>query len=228
MCHSPDSPTTTSEQHEANVDGKNITIIDTPGVFQTQEKMKAEIENCVYMSAPGPHVFLLVIRLDERITEEDKDTARWIQKKYGKDALKYPIILFTHADVLKGNLLDEYIPESSDLRALVNSCEGRYQLFNNEDRNNSDQVTKLLEKIEALSESNKWMYFTNEKLEKILNTSRAFRMFKQVAGTAAYMVGGVIVGIAGLAVSPLLAVGGGLLAAGAAAKGEFDDEEEEN
>ncbi|XP_056587063.1 GTPase IMAP family member 8-like isoform X2 [Triplophysa dalaica] len=228
VCYSPDSPTTTSEQHEANVDGKNITIIDTPGVFQTQEKMKAEIVNCVYMSAPGPHVFLLVIRLDERITEEDKDTVGWILNKYGEDALKYTIILFTHADVLKGKSLDEYIPKSSDLRALVNSCEGRYHLFNNEDRNNLDQVTKLLEKIEALSESNKWMYYTNEKFEKILNTSRAFRKFKDVVGTAALMVGGVIVGIAGLAVSPLLAVGGGLLAAGAAAKGEFDDEEEEN
>uniref|UniRef100_A0A673LGQ5 AIG1-type G domain-containing protein n=1 Tax=Sinocyclocheilus rhinocerous TaxID=307959 RepID=A0A673LGQ5_9TELE len=131
------------EVHEANVDKKSMQIIDTPGLIDaSKEKMKKdEIEKFVWMSAPGPHVFLLVIRLDTRFTDEKKNTEKWIQENIGEDAVHYTIILFTHADALEEKPLDEYIRESNDLKALVNECGGRFHSINNKDIENRSQVT---------------------------------------------------------------------------------------
>nr|XP_055062379.1 uncharacterized protein LOC129445231 [Misgurnus anguillicaudatus] len=159
------SVTETCEKQEAEVCGRNITLIKTPGLFDTsvtEEKMKSEIEKCVEMSAPGPHVFLLVTRLDMRITEEQKNTVKWIQENFSEDALKYIIVLFTYADQLKSKSLDEYISESSDLQTFIERCGGRYHSFNNEDVGNRSQVTQLLEKIEKMVERNGGKHYTDE------------------------------------------------------------------
>uniref|UniRef100_A0A672RV10 AIG1-type G domain-containing protein n=1 Tax=Sinocyclocheilus grahami TaxID=75366 RepID=A0A672RV10_SINGR len=133
--NSLESVTKTCESGEVEHDGKRISVFDTPGQFDTsvsEEEMKAEIEKCVEMSVPGPHAFLLVIRLDVKFTEEEKNKAA-----------RYTIILFTHDDVLEGKRLNEYISKSNDLKALVNECGDRIHSFNNKDIENRSQVTEL-------------------------------------------------------------------------------------
>ncbi|XP_058654924.1 GTPase IMAP family member 2-like [Onychostoma macrolepis] len=131
-------------------------------MLHEQNKLRAEIEKCMYKSVPGPHAFLLVIRLGVRFTDEEKNAVKWIQKNFGEDAAQYTIVLFTHADQLMGKPLDEYISESNDLRALVDSCGGRFHSFNNENMRNRSQVTRLLEKIEEMVEENEGQHYTNE------------------------------------------------------------------
>uniref|UniRef100_A0A8C2HCE8 AIG1-type G domain-containing protein n=1 Tax=Cyprinus carpio TaxID=7962 RepID=A0A8C2HCE8_CYPCA len=85
---SSESTTKHCEKHEGNVGGRNISVIDTPGLFHTamsEKHLKAEIEKSLQMSAPGAHVFLLVIRLG-RFTEEEKNTVKWIQEKMLRDS----------------------------------------------------------------------------------------------------------------------------------------------
>ncbi len=150
------SITTQCKKHLTTVEDRNISVIDTPGLFDTsmsEEQLKAEIVNCVYMSAPGPHVFLLVMRLDMKYTNEEKNAVKWIQENFGEEASRYTIILFTRGDLLKGKILDDYISENNDLKALDNMCGDRYHLFNNEDMKNRSQVTELLKKIEKMEDS---------------------------------------------------------------------------
>uniref|UniRef100_A0A673KWJ2 GTPase IMAP family member 8 n=1 Tax=Sinocyclocheilus rhinocerous TaxID=307959 RepID=A0A673KWJ2_9TELE len=138
------------EKQEGVVGGKTVSITDTPGLFNTtvnKQQLKAEIEKCVEMSSPGPHVFLLVFKLGVRVTKEERDTVKWIQENFGEEALCRTIILFTHADQLKEKPLDEYIKKSDYLQEIVDICGGRYHSFNNENRNNQDQITELLKKI---------------------------------------------------------------------------------
>uniref|UniRef100_A0A671PWV6 AIG1-type G domain-containing protein n=1 Tax=Sinocyclocheilus anshuiensis TaxID=1608454 RepID=A0A671PWV6_9TELE len=168
---SQESFTETCEKGKVRIDERRISVIDTPGLFDTtlsHKKMTNEIKRCVEMSAPGPHVFLLVIRAG-RFTEEEKNTVKWIQKNFGEEAARYTIILFTHADHLRGKPLQEYL-KSNDLQALVNECDGRFHSFNNNDTQNRSQVTELLEKIERMLEINggqidKRMSFRKEKKE---------------------------------------------------------------
>ncbi|XP_059375492.1 uncharacterized protein LOC132111874 [Carassius carassius] len=165
---SQESCTETCKKIEDLTGDRRISVIDTPGLFDTRmsgQKVEHEIKNCVEMSLPGPHVFLLVIRLDVKFTEEEKNTVNWIQKNFGKEAARYTIILFTHADHLKGKPLDEYIRRSDALKALVNECDGRFHSLNNNDMQNRSQVTELLEKIERMKENGKG-YYTNKMFEE--------------------------------------------------------------
>ncbi len=148
-----ESTTQQCEKHEGNVAGRRISVIDTPGLFHTsmsEDDLKAELEKCLKMSAPGPHVFLLVIRLD-RFTEEEENTIKWIQKNFGEEAKSLTMLLFTGADKLE-KPLHEYLQESIKISKLlsVDKCKSAYHSFNNKAKHDQAQVTELLEKIKKM------------------------------------------------------------------------------
>ncbi len=159
------SVTQTCEKQDALVGGRRISITDTPGLFDpsvTEEQMKTEIEKCMDVSAPGPHAFLLVIRLGTRFTEEDVNAVRWIQTFFGNDASKFTIILFTHKDQLTARPLDDYLKDSIEVQSVIENCNGRYHSFSNVNRESRDQITELLEKIEQMLAENGQKHYTYE------------------------------------------------------------------
>ncbi|XP_072513051.1 GTPase IMAP family member 9-like [Salminus brasiliensis] len=160
------SVTRICEKCEGTVGGRKISVVDTPGLLHTslpEDQLRAEIEQSVYLSAPGPHVFLLVIRLGVRYTDEEQDAVYWIQKNFGEAALKHTVVLFTHADMLRAASVEQYVEDDELLKQLVEDCEGRYHLFDNEDVENRCQVLELLEKADALSST----YYTSEMYQAI-------------------------------------------------------------
>ncbi len=181
----------------------------------SEEQLKAEIVKCVYMSAPGPHVFLLVMRLDMKYTNEEKNTVKWIQENFGEEASRYTIILFTRGDQLKGIMLDDYISENNDLKALVNMCGDRFHLFNNEDMKNRSQVTELLEKIEKMVKENGGQHYTNEMYRKAQDEieSEAWKQRLKDYGITALKVLGVGTVVAGAGAVVVGAAGGPTAAA---------------
>uniref|UniRef100_A0A8C1PBX5 AIG1-type G domain-containing protein n=1 Tax=Cyprinus carpio TaxID=7962 RepID=A0A8C1PBX5_CYPCA len=162
-----ESTTQQCEKHEGNVGGRNISVIDTPGLFHTsltEDDLKAELEKCLEMSAPGPHVFLLVIRLD-RFTEEEENTVKWIQKNFGEEAKRFTMLLFTGADQLE-KPLDESLQESIKMSELlsVDKRKSAYHSFDNTVKNDQAQVTELLKKIKKMMNNHERMneYYTEE------------------------------------------------------------------
>ncbi|XP_059411375.1 GTPase IMAP family member 9-like [Carassius carassius] len=163
-CHS-ESTTQHCEKHKGNIQGRNISVIDTPGLFHTsmtEENLKAELEKCLEMSAPGPHVILIVIRLD-RFTEEEENTVKWIQKNFGEEAKRFTMFLFTGADKLE-KPLDESLQESIRMSELLSKYKSAYHAFNNVLKDDRAQVTELLEKIMQMMNKNERMnkYYTKE------------------------------------------------------------------
>ncbi len=156
-----ESVTTRCEKQEAVVSGKNISITDGPGLFETSASHRTLINQCIYLSAPGPHAFLLVLRLGVKFTEEEKNSVKWIRENFGEDAVKYTIVLFTHADALNGKPVELYISKSTDLQQIIQTCYGRYHSFNNEHSNDRDQVTELLKMIEKMVNFNGEIHYTN-------------------------------------------------------------------
>ncbi|KAL1005073.1 hypothetical protein UPYG_G00054130, partial [Umbra pygmaea] len=117
------------------------------------------------MSIPGPHVFLLVIRIGVRKKKEE-NTVKWIQKYFGDDFSMYTIVLFTHGDLLQSKSIKEFCQENEELQSLINQCGSRYHVFNNKEKNEQTQVWNLLKKIDDMVEWNGRKHYTSEMYEK--------------------------------------------------------------
>ncbi|KAL6482020.1 hypothetical protein MHYP_G00101000 [Metynnis hypsauchen] len=162
---SPESVTAQCKKHVVEREGARISVIDTPGIFDTsmtKEELKTEVEKCISMDGPGPCVFLLVISLATRFSEEDRTAVKWILENFGEYSSVYTIVLFTHADQLKGKRVEDYITESPSIWKLINSYGGRFHVLNNKNRENSSQVTELLEKINLLVKRNGKNFYSKE------------------------------------------------------------------
>lgn len=156
------SPVLVTTKSEVKTCG-NIRVIDTPGLFNTlltPDKLLKEMDQCISMSVPGPHVFLLVVKLG-RVSEEEKNTVKWFKENFGKYALRCTIVLFTHTDQLGERTLDDFLAASPELRHLLKCCGNRYHAFNNNDSSPS-QVENLMQKIDNMVMMNEGRYYTKE------------------------------------------------------------------
>ncbi|KAG7316091.1 hypothetical protein KOW79_020957 [Hemibagrus wyckioides] len=162
---SPASVTANCKVKNKILNGKNITIIDTPGVMDTwliSNQKAQDAHDCISMFSPKPHVFLLVISLG-RFTGEENNAVKWIQENFGEEALDFTMILFTGGDLLEGKPVEKFISNSYDLQNLVDTCKGRYHVFNNYNQSNHKQVTELLEKINLMLHLNMGYFYTQER-----------------------------------------------------------------
>lgn len=146
-----------------------LSVVDTPGLYgtvKTEEEVKREIAKCISFLAPGPHVFLVVLRPD-RFTEEEQQTIQIIQKIFGEKAAAYTMVLFTRGDELQGEniSIETFIYKNKALCDFINNCGNRYHVFNNK-TNDPSQVTELLEKIKRMVKMNGGRYYTNDLLDK--------------------------------------------------------------
>ncbi|XP_031417891.1 GTPase IMAP family member 7-like [Clupea harengus] len=160
----PSHVTDICEKHCGEVEGRHIAVIDTPGICdrnKTDDQMRKLMAQCIKLSLPGPHVFLLVIRLGVRFTREEEKAVEWIQDNFGEDASQYTIILFTHVDQLKGITVEDCLRHES-LHRIYNSCGGRYLSFNNDEMSNREQVKHLFEKIVSMLKINTGEFYTND------------------------------------------------------------------
>lgn len=164
---SPKSLTERCSRVEGEVDGQEVVVIDTPGLFDTrvdEKKTSKDVAQCVCYASPGPHVFLVIIKLD-RFTEEEKQTVQKIQQIFGSEADRYCMVLFTHGDLLEDTTIEEFLKDSKDLQELVARCNGQYQVFRNKVKDHS-QVQELLHKIRSITEKNGGHHYTNEMLQR--------------------------------------------------------------
>ncbi|ROL41321.1 GTPase IMAP family member 2 [Anabarilius grahami] len=223
---SPEQVTSRPSKKSANQGGRKISVIDMPGFCGSlnKEDTQTQTKQCVDLSLPGPHVFLLVINLGTRYTEEDVNTVKLIQENFGEGATRYTIVLFTHADQLKGKTLKQYVGESQHLRKLTNSCGGRYHAFNNEDMKNRTQVTELMKKIDTMIARNGGDHYTNEmfkEAQKKIQTAERKKKAIDVAvgvgsavGTGAVVAGGVVLGVTEAVFLPAVFIGAGAAVVG--------------
>ncbi|MGH0183437.1 UNVERIFIED_CONTAM: hypothetical protein FKN15_011771 [Acipenser sinensis] len=162
------------EKRTGEVSGRRVTVVDTPDLFHTD---RVEIERCVSLSAPGPHAFLLVIRVHskemidtrrESIVERYCESFDKVQELFGERAVRNTMILFTCGDDLRGRTIEQYIEEAGEeFQQLVEKCGNRYHVLNNEDRSDRTQVTQLLDKIDNMVKRSGGCYLPNEIYQEV-------------------------------------------------------------
>ncbi|XP_051987880.1 GTPase IMAP family member 9-like [Xyrauchen texanus] len=149
--------------------GKEISVIDTPGLYDTElskDEVINEMVKCIFLSSPGPHAFLIVIKVG-RFTEEEKNTVKQLKEVFGEHMEKYTMIIFTHKDQLdqENKSIEEYLQKADpDLQTLVKNCGNRYFCLDNKSAS-YPQFRDLLKKIEMMMADNGGMHFTSEMFE---------------------------------------------------------------
>lgn len=154
--------TTECKKVTGQIDGQPVTVVDTPGLFDTRlsaEEIGREIFKCLALLHPGPHVFLLVLRIG-RFTEAERQTVQLIKDFFGPESADFIFVAFTRGDDLREQTFEDYIGEGF-LREMINDCGGRWHVFNNRDKENHEQVAQFLLKVQTMIRKNDNAYYTS-------------------------------------------------------------------
>ncbi|XP_051258424.1 GTPase IMAP family member 7-like isoform X3 [Dicentrarchus labrax] len=177
--HTFNSETRQCQVETKSVNERSITLIDTPGFFDTdrsEEELKPEIVRCITECAPGPHAFLIVLKV-EKFTEQEQAVITKMCQYFSEEVFKYAIVVFTHGDQLpEGQIIEEFVFQNEFMSDLVEKCGRRCHVIDNkywnqntkdEYRNNQFQVEELLKSIDKIIEANKGNCYTNDMLQTV-------------------------------------------------------------
>ena len=182
-------------QRETTVkQGFILEVLDTPGLFDTHkeaEELRKEFLNCMIMTNPGPHAFLMILKMN-RITEQEKKTLKSLKEIFGGDHfLRHTIIVITRkedlADTISKDagttdesldlLFKTTLEKSPDLYHMVVQCKNRYFLLSNKGKvdgiNRTQQANQLISLIDEMTRDNgdtfySYKYFINLEEERKL------------------------------------------------------------
>lgn len=161
------SRTSRCRSAEGMVFGRRVTVVDTPGwwrnylVQETSAWERRELVLGAALCPPGPHVFLLVVRLDRAFTRINRRTAQEHLELLGHAVWPQVLLVFTFGDWLGSTPAECYLEtEGAELQWLVERCNNRYHVINNRTRGDGFQVCQLIRKIEEMvaGGNRKWHY----------------------------------------------------------------------
>ncbi|XP_051244293.1 GTPase IMAP family member 8 [Dicentrarchus labrax] len=137
--------------------GRQVTVVDTPGwwrnYFCDESPIfdRREIAFSSSLCPPGPHVFLLVIRVDRAFTDTYRRAAQEHLQLISEHIWSRVIVLFSFGDWLGGTTTEQCIEsEGEPLQWLVERCGNRYHVLNNKTKGDGFQVRELIGKIEEM------------------------------------------------------------------------------
>ncbi|CAF3947754.1 unnamed protein product, partial [Rotaria sp. Silwood1] len=159
-------------------EGRNLLVIDTPGLFDTDKdsfSVAYEISKAVGISAPGPHAFIIVIKAGGgRYTHEAEETVKLVHDIFGGDIVRFCIVVFTGEDNICRDdstaTLDQWLAQSTDsVISLVEACNGRCMAIDTTEKSKEkldDKVRELMSMVNQMVKENDGRVYTNEMLER--------------------------------------------------------------
>lgn len=140
-------------KRQTEFQGRQVTVVDTPGWFSTQDtplSYKKELVRGASLCPPGPHAFLLVIPVG-MFTDVDRARIEEHVSLFGEHVWKHTIVVFSWAEVLRTISIERYIRrEGKELQWVLEKCKRRYYVINNCIFGEDPQVERLLEKVEKM------------------------------------------------------------------------------
>lgn len=138
------SVTTNIHEETEIVFGREISVIDTPGILNDGSETKIKTF-CQEHLGSSSVLFLVVVKVD-RFTEENQKAVEAAITVIEPHGLERAYLLFTGVDNLDGTL-EEFLQEDEDspLQNIVETFQGRYFGFNNK-HGGPEQVKELLTK----------------------------------------------------------------------------------
>lgn len=152
----PPQPTVSCEKKKVFVEGKQLILVDTPELWDEDGVENVEqVKDCLALSFPGPHVFLLVFQVG-RFTQGECEMLGHLQRIFGRDFAERAIILFVRFDGEKSRpqRINNYVAGShATLQGVLQKCGSRFYELNVTKSQNAlsyPQVKDLLSGINKL------------------------------------------------------------------------------
>ncbi|CAF0822317.1 unnamed protein product [Didymodactylos carnosus] len=153
-----------------------LKVVDTPGFFdliENERKNHAEITKSLGSVAPGPHAFLVVVKLG-KLSPEDRACVRKIGEIIGPTALNYCILILTHSDQLEEDTtFDDYLRSGDGFlknELIDKAFRGRYIRVNNKEKDKTkvnETIKDLIQKIKTMVAKNNGVCFQNELTKRV-------------------------------------------------------------
>ncbi|XP_040858477.1 GTPase IMAP family member 4 isoform X2 [Ochotona curzoniae] len=167
----PTSVTKKCQKMSSTWNGKEIVVVDTPGIFDTEvpdDITCKEISRCILLTSPGPHAVVLVVPLSNYSSEDQKATEK-ILKMFGARARRFMILLFTRKDDLDGTDIQDYLSTAPQaIQELAGTFGHRYCAFNNKATKAEQDIQRaqFLDLMQHVVRENKGEYYTNKIYQK--------------------------------------------------------------
>ncbi|XP_013410208.1 protein Spindly-like [Lingula anatina] len=189
FCHklSPNSVTGACERQDRRVRDYTLTVVDTPGVFDTKQSIEEvfeKITQSMVLSPDGYHVVFIVLKYGQKFTEEEANAIVHLEKLFGEALFKFAIIVVTHADLYKNSREDGEAPgqldymmeiENKTFQRIFEKCWKRFIFCDNTAEDLKVEQGKLLDVAEKLVSKNASERYTNELFEIAANALRKIK-----------------------------------------------------
>ncbi|XP_055954742.1 uncharacterized protein LOC130010759 [Patella vulgata] len=144
----------------------NLTVMDTPGVFDTRDNNTETVKKFLSIfKFTGIHIFLMVVRIDVRFTEEEENALRSLCDVFGEDINDHLIVIMNNQGrgiKSKKKLLPE-LPTS--LKDILERCEHRCVVVNyvNDDMvDGNPEIEDIINTIKTTVTKNKGRSYTHQ------------------------------------------------------------------
>ncbi len=108
------------EKHRGKLKDRDVTVINAPHLLLTNlsvSQITHGVKECVNLSAPGPHVIILVLQQND-FSDRDRNRVKYVLNEFSEEALKHTIVL-TNEEQINNNCI----------RQLIQECGGRHLQF---------------------------------------------------------------------------------------------------
>ncbi|XP_039859444.1 GTPase IMAP family member 8-like isoform X2 [Simochromis diagramma] len=135
--------------------GKEIFLINTPDLLHpniSEEKLKEHVNNCVRLSDPGPHVFLLVLQ-PEDFTEEQKTRLCRVLNFFSDHSFDHSLVLISPPRERRLGL-GHHVMYHTPIQEMIRRCNNKSLELENLN------IRELLENMERIVETNHGTHVT--------------------------------------------------------------------
>ncbi|ROL55381.1 GTPase IMAP family member 5 [Anabarilius grahami] len=142
------------ETHRGKLKDRDVTVINAPHLLKPNlsiTQITQGVKECVNLSAPGPHVIILVL-LQNDFSDNNRHRVQYVLNEFSKEALKHTIVL-----------TDEREIDNNAIHQLIKECGDEHLQFN---ERNSGLHSEILVRVEKILRKKQVQFLTCDLYEE--------------------------------------------------------------